>query len=765
MPQPFELPEFYLPYPARLNPGLDSARAHARRWAGEMGMLGEPGDPGAPRVWTRDRFEAMDFPLLCAWTHPDAPGPELDLVTDWYVWVFYFDDYFLESFKRPRDSDGAREHLDKLASFMPSATSPDDPRSGPASLPGQASPPGPASTPEPANPVERGLADLWPRTVPGMPEDWQRRFAQVTLDLLDESMWELRHISEGRVPNPIDYIESRRRVGGAPWSACLVERAVEAPLPGGVAAARPLIVLRDAFADAVHLRNDIFSYQRETEDEGELANAVLVTECFLGYGPQQAADAVNDLITSRLHQFENTVVTELPPLFDERGLDLASRVRVLSYVKGLQDWQAGGHEWHMTSARYMNDRGKDSPADLGADPCRAPAGLGTSAARLVTELVTSAAGHLSRRIIAPAESAAQESLIEPSEFHMPFAARLNPHADAARAHAERWARRTGLLGPGGAWTQMRFDAMEIGLCAALTHPDATAAELDLITKWYVWMFAIDDYITDIFKKRADYVGAKLFVARLRAFMPMDGGTVPAPASPVERSLAEVWARTAPGWPPTFRRRLRDAVCEFADTNLWELAASVQNRIPDPVDYIEMRRKSAGMALAAVFVWYTSGQALSPELLEHRTMRDLLAAFTDNLAFRNDLVSYRKEIELEGEVCNGVLAVQHFLDCGLPAAASVVADLMDTRLRSFQRIVTEQIAGLIAEFALDEAGRRQVLGYVTRLQDWLAGDLAWCRETRRYIVPDVPGAPARDAPALGEPAGLGMSAFHIVTGGR
>ena len=24
------------------------------------------------------------------------------------------------------------------------------------------------------------------------------------------------------------------------------------------------------------------------------------------------------------------------------------------YVKGLQDWQAGGHEWHMRSSRYMN---------------------------------------------------------------------------------------------------------------------------------------------------------------------------------------------------------------------------------------------------------------------------------------------------------------------------------------------------------------------------------------------------------------------------
>ena len=105
----------------------------------------------------------------------------------------------------------------------------------------------------------------------------------------------------------------------------------------------------------MHLRNDLFSYQREVEDEGELTNGVLVLETFLGCTTQQAADAVNDLLTSRLHQFENTALTELPPLFAEHGLDPAETAAVLAYVKGLQDWQSGGHEWHMRSSRYMNE--------------------------------------------------------------------------------------------------------------------------------------------------------------------------------------------------------------------------------------------------------------------------------------------------------------------------------------------------------------------------------------------------------------------------
>src|SRR5437763_1405200 len=88
-----------------------------------------------------------------------------------------------------------------------------------------------------------------------------------------------------------------RRVGGAPWSANLVEHGVHAEVPDRIAASRPMRVLRDTFADGVHLRNDLFSYQRETEDEGEVNNGVLVLERFLGCSTQRAADIVNDLIT------------------------------------------------------------------------------------------------------------------------------------------------------------------------------------------------------------------------------------------------------------------------------------------------------------------------------------------------------------------------------------------------------------------------------------------------------------------------------------
>src|SRR4051812_48726581 len=169
--QPFELPDFYMPYPARLNPHLEGARAHSKAWARDMGIIGSPEQAQSEAIWDEHDLDSHDYALLCAYTHPDASGPELDLITDWYVWVFFFDDHFLEIYKRTKDMAGAKHYLARLRDFMP--VNP------------------PETPPVATNPVERGLADLWARTVPSSSIEWRLRFIESTRNLLEESLWEL----------------------------------------------------------------------------------------------------------------------------------------------------------------------------------------------------------------------------------------------------------------------------------------------------------------------------------------------------------------------------------------------------------------------------------------------------------------------------------------------------------------------------------------------------------------------------------------------
>lgn len=704
--QPFVLPEFYLPHPARLNPHLDRAREHSKAWARELDMIDVP--QHGTVIWTEHDLDAHDYALLCAYTHPDAGAGELDLITDWYVWVFYFDDHFLELYKRTGDIESARAYLDRLELFMPAEGE---------------------ITATPENPVERGLADLWHRTVPQRSAGWRRRFAASTKALLDESLWELANINEGRLANPIEYVEMRRKVGGAPWSANLVEHSVHAEVPGAIAASRPMEVLRDCFADSVHLRNDLFSYQREVQDEGELSNGVLVFEKFLGLGTQQAADAVNDLITSRLHQFEHTALTEVPALLDDHCVDPAARAATFAYVKGLQDWQSGGHEWHLRSSRYMNEG--------------ALAGRGTSAARIFASVLATAP----QRLRAYGSTPLRATDVPRPSLDLPLPPRLSPHLPAARARNVDWARRTGLL-DGVVWDERKLRAADLPLCAAGIHPDATADALDVTSDWLTWRTYADDHYPLVFGATRDLAGAKAANRRLSAFMPADGAPMPAPTTPLEAGLADLWPRT----PAESRPAVRRAVEAMAAGWLWELANQAQNRIPDPIDYVEMRRRTFGADLTMSL---SRGHAVPPALRRLRPVQTLEHAAADVAGLANDLYSFRKEVQYEGELHNAVLVVRNFLDCTEERAAEVVADLIHARMAEFEHAAATELPALYRDDTTEET----LLAFVQQLRDWMAGIVHWHENTARYTEPEL-GYHPTPAPVFGGPTGIGTSSLRI-----
>jgi germacradienol/geosmin synthase len=743
--QPFALPDFYMPYPARLNPHLERSREHSTAWARQMGMLDAP-KPGGGVIWDDAALARMDYALMCAYTNPDCDGPMLDLITDWYVWVFFFDDHFLEHFKYSRDLSGAKAYLDRLELFMAAADQ---------------------TPPEVTNPAEAGLNDLWQRTVPGTSPGWRQRFATSTHHLMVESMWELDNIDQGRIANPIEYVQMRRRVGGAPWSANLVEYAVGARIPDSIACARPMRVLSDTFADGVHLRNDIFSYQREVQEEGENSNAVLVFEHFLGCSTQDAVELVNDLLTSRLQQFENTALTEVPGLLAEHAVPASEQLGVAAYVKGLQDWQSGGHEWHARSSRYMND----GAAIRGpGDSLRGPTGLGTSASRLAASPARLGLRRRARQhSYLPYRPVGQLQL---PDLYMPYQIRTSPHLDDARRHAVCWARETGMFDSvpevqlGALWDERSFIGFDLAYCGAMIHADATPEQLDLSSDWLSWGTYADDYFPRLFEATGNLAGMKLWNERLSAFMPLDAGTTPEPVNAVERGLADLWRRTAGPMSGAARQQFRTAVQDMTTSWLWELANRAEHRIPDPVDYIEMRRKTFGADMTMSLAWLARSDVIPPEISQLRAMRELDTAAQDFACFTNDLFSYQKEIEFEGDIHNLVLVVETFLNVDRWNARDIVADLMAARMRQFEHIIASDLPALFDELALDEPIREILTSHAERLKDWMSGILEWHRRCPRYAEAELrrgrrPGASAEFSFL---PTGLGTSAVRVAKTG-
>ncbi|MFC6931259.1 hypothetical protein ACFQHO_13585 [Actinomadura yumaensis] len=331
-------------------------------------------------VWDEAAFDAADYGLFAALTHPDLRTPELELVNDWHLWGFHLDDLFVERYKRPRDLAGAKALVARLAEFMPA----------------DASPP-----PDPADPVERGLADLWARTAPRMAAGDRAGLASAVLDLVESWLWELAGLAQGRVPDPVDYVEMRRRTTGGDFSARLLRGATSAGLPAAFDGSAPMRALGDAYADIVGLHNDLVSYEKETAAEGELNNGVVAVRHFLGCDARRAAGIVADLVGARIRQFERVVHDDLPALADEHDLGPAARERIDRYVQGLRSWMAGETHWAAKSGRYHPPRSATPPAPppAASAPARrvpdgrpfggalrrvldGPTGLGTSAARV-----------------------------------------------------------------------------------------------------------------------------------------------------------------------------------------------------------------------------------------------------------------------------------------------------------------------------------------------------------------------------------------------
>jgi germacradienol/geosmin synthase len=140
------------------------------------------------------------------------------------------------------------------------------------------------------------------------------------------------------------------------------------------------------------------------------------------------------------------------------------------------------------------------------------------------------------------------------------------------------------------------------------------------------------------------------------------------------------------------------------------------------------------------------------------------AAADYACLLNDVFSYQKEIQFDGEVHNAVLVVQNFLDCDAAEAMRTVGELANARMRQFQHIVGTELPALIATLHLGRAARDAINGHAGNLQDWMSGILNWHEGCRRYGEADLigrarpaqPSQPARP----GWLSGIGTSAARI-----
>jgi germacradienol/geosmin synthase len=146
------------------------------------------------------------------------------------------------------------------------------------------------------------------------------------------------------------------------------------------------------------------------------------------------------------------------------------------------------------------------------------------------------------------------------------------------------------------------------------------------------------------------------------------------------------------------------------------------------------------------------------------MKSLENAAQDYGMLINDVFSYQKEIEFDGEFHNLIRVVQNFFDVDYPTGLAVVHDLMTGRMKQFEHVVAHELPVLYDDFELGADARRVLDGYVQELRDWMSGILVWHQECRRYGEADIlrrrRPAQAPVTLTIPGPSGLGTSAARL-----
>ncbi|MFE1554099.1 terpene cyclase [Streptomyces sp. NPDC058734] len=321
-----------------------------------------------------------------------------------------------------------------------------------------------------------------------------------------------------------------------------------------------------------------------------------------------------------------------------------------------------------------------------------------------------------------------------SEAFEVFPPQLNPHADAAIAHLDRWTEQYGLVGTAAA--RERFARADFGWFAAVTYPTADEDGLCLIADWFGWLFLLDDQLDDgLLGKDPARTGD--LMTQIFEVLGGDAGALPEGAPALVTSLADLWRRSTAT--SVWRERFVEHVIAGGLAARWEADNRVRGTVPDVASYVENRRHTGAIYVCMDLVEVVERLDVPDPVYRSESFQRALRSACDVVCWTNDLYSLDKETAL-GEYHNLVTVIQHADGLTAGQAADRVGDRIAREIEAFAGYEAEALR------AWPEHGGT-LRTYFAGMRSWMRGNLDWSASTRRYR--DAHGTPADPAGYLEE----------------
>jgi hypothetical protein len=301
----------------------------------------------------------------------------------------------------------------------------------------------------------------------------------------------------------------------------------------------------------------------------------------------------------------------------------------------------------------------------------------------------------------------------------PFRSTISPFISSVREHNQQWAWDFGLVKDEE--SQQRFFRMNFASLASRLYPYADYEQLELITDWIAWIFAIDD-LCDESSLGTDPTKLHSYLESLLSMMVWTAADLD---DPIKAALSNLWERSCAYVDDEWKARYFRSLAAYFEGSIIEAIHRNDQIVPSMVEYSKMREYTA--AIEWMFCLLELGNKLyfSCDILAHPSFREMMLVTGNIMGWFNDLVSVEKEIE-RGDIVNLLFVLQNERNLSLEDAFESAVKMHNNELRKlflFESSMPPINAYLKREFEF----------CVESLHIWISGQVEWVKETSRYAL--------------------------------
>lgn len=306
------LPLLNCPFGSAISPYADQVDRHVLEWARRFALLADPAEI--------DRFRRATVGRLAARTSPRGSARALNLLADWQMWLFIFDDRYCDESETGIQPERLGRVITSFVRVLEQAGEADCR----------------------VDPFTRALGDLMDRLAAAASGPQMFHFVSAVRGYFLAQFWEASHRADEGPAGLAEYEVMRRHSGAVPTCIALIDFAGGFELPMAELCRRDIRALTDTAVNVTCWANDILSYPKESARSLMVQSLPTVLAYERGLSRAEAireAASMHDAQVARYVRAEPAARRGATP-------------ELQRYLDGLRDWMGGNFYWSLETGRY-----------------------------------------------------------------------------------------------------------------------------------------------------------------------------------------------------------------------------------------------------------------------------------------------------------------------------------------------------------------------------------------------------------------------------